>query len=279
MSRTLAVWTALALAPAALPQTAPTPGALTLEQKERFLLTARVVSIKEAAKGITHTKRATLTDGVITHDASIQSIDERLTKFETAMGSELNFRDTYKFNIAAYRLAKLLGLESMVPPSVDRRILGAQSAVTWWIEDVQMDESQRVGKKIETPDKDRWARQYQIMRVFDELIYNTDRNMTNILYDGDWRLWMIDHTRAFRRYRTLPDPKHLERCDRQLLANLKKLDAAAVTAELKGYVEPDELKGLLARRDRIVAFFDDLGPASLYDFLPAVQTSCADCAH
>ncbi len=276
MWRTLAVW--VALAPAALAQSAP-PGALTLEQKEQFLLTAKVVRVHEAPKGVTHTKRATLTDGVITHDASIQSIDERQLRFETALGVEMNFRDTYKFNIAAYRLAKLLGLGSMVPPSVDRRILGDHAAVTWWIEDVQMDESQRVGKKIDAPDKDRWARQYHIMRVFDELIYNTDRNMTNILYDKDWSLWMIDHTRAFRRYRTLMDPKLLERCDRQLLANLRKLDPEAVAAELKGYVEPDEIKGLFARRDRIVAFFEQLGPASLYDFLPTEQTSCVGCAH
>ena len=183
------------------------------------------------------------------------------------MGREMNFRDSYKFNIGAYRLARLLGLGDMVPPSVERKILGSTAAVTWWVDDVLIDEGQR-GKKADPPDKDRWGRQYQIMRVFDQLIYNMDRNVGNILYDKDWRLWMIDHTRAFRLYTTLQDPKLLERCDRQLLANLKKLDSQTLSTELKGFVEAGEIKGLLARRDRIVAFFEKR-PDALYDFLPA----------
>ena len=257
----------LALAPAGLPQTAALPAALSLEQKEEFLKTATIVRTREASKGVTNTKRATLTDGKITHDASIQTIDESKTSFETPMGLEMNFRDSYKFNIAAYRLAKMLGLENMVPPSIERSFGGAASW-TWWIDDVLLDEGQR-GKKAEAPDKNAWARQYQIMRVFDQLIYNTDRNVGNILYDKDWRLWMIDHTRAFRLYPTLQDEKLLERCDRRLLANLKKLDAKTLSTELRGFIGSGEIKGLLGRRDRIVAKFEKLGPSKLYDWLPA----------
>ena len=33
-----------------------------------------------------------------------------------------HFRDSYKYNVAAYELAKLLGLTHMVPPSVERKI-------------------------------------------------------------------------------------------------------------------------------------------------------------
>ena len=62
-----------------------------------------------------------------------------------------------------------------------------------WIENVAMDEVERLKRKAEDPDKDRWSRQYVIMQVFDQLIANTDRNQTNILYDRDWKLWMIDH--------------------------------------------------------------------------------------
>ena len=56
-----------------------------------------------------------------------------------------------------------------------------------------MDEGERLKRKAEDPDKDHWSRQYVIMQVFDQLIANTDRNQTNILYDRDWKLWMIDH--------------------------------------------------------------------------------------
>jgi hypothetical protein len=44
------------------------------------------------------------------------------------------------------------------------------------------------------------------MRVFDELIYDTDPNLTNILIGKDWTLWRIDFTWAFRRSRELHRP-------------------------------------------------------------------------
>jgi len=36
------------------------------------------------------------------------------------------------------------------------------------------------------------------MRVFSQLVYDTDRNLGNVLISEDWHLWMIDFTRAFR---------------------------------------------------------------------------------
>ena len=107
-----------------------TPAELTLEQKEEFLLKAKVEKTTGAKKGITGTVRATLSDGTLTHDASIQSIDEAKQRFEGTRGIEMNFRDTYLFNIAAYRLGKMLGLGGMIPPSVSRRHAGNSSAYT-----------------------------------------------------------------------------------------------------------------------------------------------------
>ena len=49
---------------------------------------------------------------------------------------------------------------------------------------------------------DQWA----VMRMFDALINNTDRNLGNQLYTRpDWKLHLIDHTRAFSRSRKIPD--------------------------------------------------------------------------
>ena len=95
-----------------------------------------------------------------------------------------------------------------------------------------------------------------VLRVFDQLIYNTDRTLQNMLIDEDWHIWMIDHTRAFRLYLTLREPKNLVRCDRALLAKLRTLNAEALKP-LKPYLNDSEIKGLLARRDKIVKFFDD----------------------
>jgi len=258
---------AIALIVPSLPAQSTT--ALSLDQKEEFLRVAAVKEVRGSKKGVTGTRRATLSDGTTTHDASIQSIDEEHARFETPRGTEMNFRDFYGFNMAAYRLGRLLGLDSMIPPSVERKFEGKSAAWTWWIENVQMDEGERLKRKAEVPDKDRWSRQYLIMRVFDQLIYNVDRNATNYLYDKNWNLWMIDHTRAFRTHTQVMDKKALDRCDRQLLSHLKQLQPADVKRELGPWLRPLELKGLLARRDAIVAYFDAAGPTKLYDFLPA----------
>ena len=104
------LWSGLMLA-----QSPATP--MTRAEQEHFLATAKITRIRAAKGGITGTQRATLIDGAITHDAHIQTIDESKMRFEGTNGTELGFRDTYKFNIAAYRLDKLLDVR-MIPPSV-----------------------------------------------------------------------------------------------------------------------------------------------------------------
>jgi hypothetical protein len=245
----------------------------TDEQKEQFLKTAKILRVRQLSEGITNSLRATLADGECTHDAHIQTIDEYRAVFSGVTGTELNFKDTYKGNIAAYRLDRILGLR-MIPPSVERKYAGRAAAFTWWVDDVLMTEKQRYQKRIEPPDQDRWNRQMHIVRVFDQLIYNTDRNLGNLLILKNWDLRMIDHTRAFRLDPKLRDEKNLTRCDRQLLARLRKLDEETLVRELTPYVTRPEIKALLARRDRIVEFFEKAiaargEDAVLYDFLPS----------
>jgi hypothetical protein len=194
---------------------------------------------------------------VTTHDAHIQSIDEAKHSMQTATGTEINFRDSWKYNIAAYRLDKLLDL-NMIPVSIERNIPGiGTAALTWWVDDVLMDEVTRHKKKIEPPNQLDWNRQMYLVRVFDQLIYNTDRNLQNLLMTKDWRLWMIDHTRAFRLHKGLKEQKNLVQCDRKLLEALKRLDRAAIERECKPYLTPPEITGMLARRDVIVKFFEN----------------------
>ena len=246
---------ALSLAAALLHAQEP-PKKLSLQQMEEFLKGAKVVDIKGVGTGITLSNSANLTDGTITHKVHIQSIDEQKSVFQGAMGTELNFRDTWKFNVAGYRLAILLGLDDMVPPSVERNVAGKTSAVTWWIDNGIM-EIDRKKKKIPIPDNDRWNREMHVVRVFDQLIYNTDRNLQNLIIDQKFNLWMIDHTRAFRLHHTLKEKKDLQMCDRALLARLRTLKPEEVQT-LKPYLNDGEIKGLLARRDKIVEHFDIL---------------------
>jgi hypothetical protein len=227
---------------------------MKVEEVEAFLRDGKVLNSKTLNVGITGTQRLTLSRGDIVHDAHVQSIDESKPKFETMMGTELNFRDCYKFNIAAYRLDRMLGLH-MTPPSIERRWGGKTSAFTWWISDAMM-EGERKKKKLEPPDADLFNKQMSVVRVFDQLLFNTDRNLQNLLITPDWKLWMIDHTRSFRTRTDLAAPKNLTRCDRQLLAKLRELTKASLTSELGDCLRSTEIDGLLARRDKIVAFFD-----------------------
>ena len=55
---------------------------LTPEQQEEFLTKAKVVSTRNAGKGVTNTLRATLSDGKTTHDASIQTVDVFMPVFQ-----------------------------------------------------------------------------------------------------------------------------------------------------------------------------------------------------
>ncbi len=221
---------------------------------------------KASKKGVTETLRATLSDGTVTHDASIQRIDEHKAVFQGENGTtELNFKDTYIFDIAGWKMARLLGIEDMVPPSVSRAYQGKSAAFTWWIDDVAMDEQDRVKNKVQPPDADSWGREIQVMHVFDQLIYNTDSNATNLLIDKQWHIWIIDHTRAFRVQKTLQDPKMLSRCDRNLFAKMKALDLATLQKEMKGLLTKEEMQGILVRRDVIVKFFEAKGDSALYD--------------
>lgn len=243
----------LLAASAAAAPVAPTEN-LPADRVEKFLAEAKVVSSKPLSVGITGARRLTLSDGKLTHDAHFQSIDESKASFQTAMGSELNFRDTYKFNIAGYRLDRLLGLH-MVPPSIERSLGGTTGAFTWWIPTALM-EVDRMKRKIQPPDIDHYNQQIFVLRVFDQLIYNTDRNLQNLLLTPDCKVWMIDHTRGFRLHHDLKSVKDLDKCDRRLLATLRKLDKAALKPPLENCLRTMEMDALLRRRDKIVAAFE-----------------------
>ena len=239
---------------------------LTVDEKEMFLKTAKIMGAKGNKKGVTDTIRVTLSDGKITHDASVQRIDEHRQTYQLESGQTiLNFKDTYADNIAAWKLAKLLGISDMLPPTVDRRYQGQSASFSWFIDDLQMDEAERLAKKIQPPDDQNWAKQINVMHVFDQLIYNWDSNATNLLIDKQWNIWLIDQSRSFRTDKTLQDAKMLNQCDRALLAKLKTLDEPTLTKELKPYVSKGEVNALLARRDLIVKFFEAKGDAALFD--------------
>lgn len=242
---------------------APATGPQTSAEREEFLRTAKIVKTRPAGSGITGVIRATLEKDGFTHDCSIQTIEEYKTRFEGSRGVEMNFKDSWKFNVAGYKLDRLLGM-NMTPVTVERRYVGKTGSFCWWIDDVLMDEKQRKERKVEPPNQDEWAEQMYMVRVFDQLVYNTDRNLGNLIIDKSWKMWMIDESRAFRILPSLPEPKDLVKCDEALLQKLKELDEAVLKRELGSYLTNMEMKGLLQRRDKIVQIFEQKGPSALY---------------
>jgi len=258
----------------ALDQPASSPH-LTCAEIETFLRTAKIGTQRDIPRGVTNPKQATLDDGKIKHEAGIKTVHVTKTSFTTHRGTELNFKDWWEFDVAGYELAKILDL-NMVPPYVPRQVGGTAAALTWWVDGTL--EVERTKRKLQPPDLESWNRQMYVVRVFNQLIANTDANLTNFLYTRDWQIWMFDFTRAFRATKDLLSPKDLVQCDRKLLARLRELDKPLLQTRLKPYLNNTEIDGLLARRDKIVAFFDQeiaqKGEAAVLFDLPRSGQPC-----
>jgi len=231
-------------------ETAP----LTRAEIEHFLLNAKVLAHHTLSKGVTKPTRLTLSDGTITHDAVFQPIDQTTQSQRFASGHvELNFRDSYHYNIAAYRLAELIGMGDMLPVTVERGWNGARGSLSWWV-DWKWDEMMRRKEDVHPPDdkKSAYTQQIHLSRMFEELVDDTDRNQTNTLISADWRLYMVDFSRAFRKSEVLAHPDHVQRCSRDVYQKLGALTREEVQKAVGSHLEPWAVDGVLARRDKIL---------------------------
>lgn len=217
---------------------------------ERFLAEGRVVETRPTGGGITNSKRLILRLGDFQHDAHWQTVGN----LGGPEAEDLGVKDSWRHNVAAYRMARMLGLTNLAP-SIERTIDGERGALTWWV-DAQMTEANRILNRIRPPDVPAWNRSMRIVRVFDALIFNPDRNAGNLLIDDDWRLWMIDHSMAFRPNPQPADMRQVEGCPPELLEAMRKLDAATLRARMKGLLNAEQLDGLLSRRDAMVKHLD-----------------------
>jgi hypothetical protein len=243
-----------------LSQAAPAPHAspsLTRDEMTTFLRDAKVLRVKEIGKGSTSPLRVTLSDGRLTHDAAFQPVDEHKAVMEFASGGrELNFIDSWRYDVASYQLAVLLGIGDMMPVTIERKIQGKPGALSWWI-DTLMEERDRIKLKKEAPNPELWNQQMQRLRVFSQLVQDTDRNLGNVLITPDWKLIMIDFSRAFRLLPTIKE-QEITRCDRRLLEAMEQLQLDALEKATSGYLTNDEAKAVIARRDLIVAYVHKL---------------------
>ncbi len=200
---------------------------------EHMLARGRVAKLEDVPIGVTKPQRATL-----------EGSPMRFAWKPLTPGYSKGFMESYKAEIAAYKLDRLLGL-NMVPPIVERNMNGKNGAAVLWVENTR-------GWSVEKPPQGpepSWSLQLTRMKMFDLLIANIDRNQGNLIYDADWHLFLIDHSRAFTGKKDLKGIAPLGRVDRGLWDKMAALTLEDLDRGLDKWVGNNEKKAILLRRD------------------------------
>lgn len=157
------------------------------------------------------------------------------------------FRESYKNDIAAYELDKLLRLD-MVPPTVERQIEGRMGAAQQWVENIVDATDPRLP---EGDAKAGWELQLRRMAMFDSLIGNRDRNRRNMLRDAAWNLILVDHTRAFGVETALS--QKVGAIDEAFWARIQSLTRKQLEGALQEWLDAKEIDAILERRENMRA--------------------------
>jgi hypothetical protein len=218
---------------------------------EQFLRTAKVEKVADIPIGVTRPRRAYLAAG-----GPVASFAWKPLR----PGLHNGYFESYKSEIAAYELDKLLEL-NMVPVAVERRHENDLGAAVMWVEGVRSWESVQPLPKPPT-----WSFQLARMKMFDDLISNSDRNKGNLLVDADWHIFLIDHSRAFVTETRLP--QELQNIDRRLWDRMLALDEAGLKTTMGAWLDSRQMQALLRRRDamkkKIAALVAKNGPSIFF---------------
>jgi hypothetical protein len=232
----------------------PRPDHLTDDQIEDILINGDIVSMEDVGEGVTKPQKVVLKkDG---HE--IQAIFK--TESTPIQGGSrrqeqklINLSDRWQHEVAAYRLDRLIQLD-LVPVTVERTIGGASGSLSFWIDGL-INELKRDEEQLTATGWCSLSEQWQLMFIFDALIYNEDRTKQNMVYGReDWMMYLIDHSRAFRTHRGRPaDIRKVElRLSPLLAGRLEALEYTDLNVAMSGLLEKAQVQALLKRRDEIL---------------------------
>ena len=227
---------------------------------EEFLRTATIIAeyqMKES-EGITRPWVLTLEkDGV-----------KQQAVWKDAIGRMKGYMESWKAEIAAYRLSKHLGLD-MVPPTVEKERLGKKGSCQLWVVSWK-DYFTIVNEEKQPPPN--YVRSFLqamcLQRAFDNLIANADRHGKNYLITADWRMILIDHSRSFRKgpdftTKLLYDETNrvsrsfiMDQLPRKFVEILRALTAPAIRDIVGEFLADEEISDTLKRRDLMTAWID-----------------------
>lgn len=223
------------------------------ERIEKLLLTGEIIKSEEIGEGVTKPLRLTLRQG----DAEYGGC------WKNPKGIQQGFLEGWQYEIAAYRMDKLLGLD-MIPPTVEREFAGKRGSLQFWV-DSEMSDLERMDQGISIPPEklDEWSKRKYLMRAYDCLIANDDRTQQNIRYTADWRMILIDHSRSFRASQEycerlvygkngLKGAKLFRQLPRDFVEKVKGLDFKMIKDIIGPYLKDKEIKAILLRRDLLL---------------------------
>jgi hypothetical protein len=208
---------------------------------EEYLKTAKVEKVTDLPIGVTRPKRAYTAPGGLAASFAWKPLRP---------GLQSGYYESYKSEIAAYELDKLLGM-GMVPVVVERRVDNDLGSAILWLQGVRSWEAVQPLPKPPT-----WGAQVARMKLFDDLIGNSDRNKGNMLIDEDWHMYLIDHSRAFVTDTKLP--QELQNVDRRLWNEMQTLDEAGLKTSMGKWLDGGQIRALIRRRDALKKKIDAL---------------------
>ncbi len=214
------------------------------KEMENYLKTAQITSIeKDEVAGRTAPWNITLYDGKVTHRARFKHLNRSRPSL---------IPDSYKYEIAAYELDKLLGL-NVVPPVVEREIEGIAGSLQIFIEGC-ITENERKRRGMDPPDSKKFKNDLEVINVFENLVLDEDcfDEQDTLIHIEDWKVCRVDFSMAFSPVENLIAGCQITRCSKKLYQNLLNLDNEVARMKLGPYLNEDEIQALLNRKEIII---------------------------